>query len=94
MTGQQILEDIATGPKVRTTLADGTTVERRDAGLAPAVGMVDEAVLVEWTADATPLTREKRLEIARRLRSSLMRQETGGSPSLATTAALIDMLEA
>ena len=63
-------------------------------GVAIQVGEIDQAVLSQWRAQAAAATSEQRAQIARQLRQSLMTGRTGGSPSLSTTAALIDMLEA
>lgn len=97
MTGQQILDQrMAQVETLAARRAPGD--ERYLAGArsleAHSIGAVDHQVLAQWTADATTITTEQRSAIALRLRKALVAGSTGGAPTLATTAALIDMLEA
>lgn len=92
MTGTDILNRTSTAKR---HYADGSTVEVQIPIIDPSrIGTVDETVLAAWTAEAATLDATTRHEAARRLRIALMDGKRGGSPSLATTAALIDMLEA
>lgn len=93
MTGQQILEQTSTA---RRWTPGSTEPELVQEPVIPESqrGVVDQAVLDQWTQDAAAYDADARRRIALPLRQALMAGRTGGSPSLATTAALIDMLEA
>src|SRR3972149_161862 len=93
MTGQEMLNRTRT--ERRYTAGNMAEPELVQIPLfdAKQIGQIDATVLTAWTADAATITSEQRDAIVRRLRIALMAGKTGGSPNLATTAALIDMLE-
>ena len=109
MTGQQILESLADKDfaLVAARAARMAGIERdveaiRAETIARIGGTVDEAAMVQWATDSAEAPDEQRRQAARQMRINLMKASPvlGGTQlrirglSLATIAALIDMLEA
>ncbi len=88
MTGAEILKQIVDRRSAHGRLLPLTGYD------AQLIGTADEASIAQWQAQAAGATPEQRAQVAFKLRKSLMAEQLGGAPNLATLAAIIDMLEA
>lgn len=94
MTGQEILQ-AAVEQDFDVTVIRKSGRGDLSTAMARKAGTVNDAVVEQWTADAATISTEQRRQLAYRFRKGLMAGKSADpSVSLATTAALIDMLEA